>query len=130
VPRRRDTGSGAYRVLAECLRRRIVSDRVFLTDAGRPFSVAVVNRYFAKAKILADITRRFRFHDLRHSFGSLLASKGVSIQVIAKALGHSSTAMAERYARPSEESLKVITEALNSSKPGSSSSARKRKRSR
>lgn len=112
--------------LAECLSPRVVGERVFLTEAAQPFSVSVVNRYFVKAKTLAGITRRFRFHDLRHSFASLLASKGVSIQVIAKALGHSSTSMAERYARPSEESLKVISEALNSAKPGSAPRVRKR----
>jgi integrase len=116
--------------LSECLRRPVVGEKVFLTEIGQPFSVTAVNRYFAKAKTLAEITRRLRFHDLRHSFASLLASKGVSIQVIAKALGHSSPRMAERYARPSEESLKAITEALNSSKPGSASSVRNGKPSR
>jgi integrase len=88
--------------------------RVPLTEAGQPYSVSTINRHFKKAKTIAGIVRRFRFHDLRHSFASLLASRGVSIQVIAKALGHSSPSTSERYARPSEESLRSVTEALDS----------------
>jgi len=104
--------------LAECRGRPVVSDKIFLTEEGRPYSLATINRYFRKAKELAGITRRFRFHDLRHSFASLLASRGVSIQVIAKALGHSSSSMAERYARPNEEAMKSILSALDSARAG------------
>jgi len=100
--------------LATCRKRPVVSEFIFLTEAGKPYSVSTINRHFKKAKKIAGITRRFRFHDLRHSFASFLASKGVSIQVIAKALGHSSPSMSERYARPSEESLRSVTEALDS----------------
>jgi integrase len=100
--------------LAECRGRPVVSENVFLTEDGQPYSVSTINRYFRKAKELAGITRRFWFHDLRHSFASFLASRGVSIQVIAKALGHSSSTMAERYARPNEEAMKSILTALDS----------------
>jgi hypothetical protein len=54
------------------------------------------------------------FHDLRNKFARRLASGSVSIQVIAKALGHSTVAMSERYARPSEEAMKSILSALDS----------------
>jgi site-specific recombinase XerD len=67
-----------------------------------------------KAKKIAGITCRCRFHDLRHSFASRLASKGVSLQVIAKALGHTSSSTAERYARPNEEALQTVRDALDS----------------
>lgn len=89
------------------------SERVFVTDEGRPLSWSTVHRQFQLAKELASITRRFRFHDLRHTFGSTLASRGVSLQVIAKALGHASVRMSERYARPSEEALQQIRRALD-----------------
>ncbi len=100
--------------LMECRKRPAIGESVFLTAEGRSYSTATANRYFRKAKDLAGITRRFRFHDLRHSFASFLASRGVSVQIIAKALGHSSSSMAERYARPSEAALKSILSALNS----------------
>lgn len=105
------------KALEVCSRKRVLGNEfVFLTDRGRPFSVAVVNRYFKRAKSIAGITRRFRFHDLRHSFGSGLASKSVSLQHIQMALGHADLASTQRYARPSEESLKAIRKALDSSR--------------
>src|ERR1019366_602818 len=65
-------------------------------------------------KALAGITRRLRLHDLRHTFASRLASRGVGLQIIAKALGHRSTRMTERYARPSREAaMRAIVEALD-----------------
>ena len=59
------------------------------------------------------ITRRFRFHDLRHTFASTLASQGISLQVIARALGHTNTRMTERYARPSETEIQKAAAALD-----------------
>jgi integrase len=38
-----------------------------------------------------------RFHDLRHTYASTLATAGVPLQVIAAALGHASTRMTERH---------------------------------
>jgi integrase len=45
----------------------------------------------------AGITRHVRFHDLRHTFATLLAMNGTSIQLIANQLGHSGTRMAEKH---------------------------------
>lgn len=95
--------------------RRSVNDRVIVEEDGRPISWTKLNRYFELAKRIAAITRRCRFHDLRHTFGSTLASRGVSLQVIAKALGHASVRMSERYARPSLEALQEIRRALDGS---------------
>jgi len=91
--------------LLECRQRPLVSEFVFVTDTGQPYSVITVQRYFALAKRLARITRRFRFHDLRHSFASTWASAGVSLNLIANALGHASSRMAERYARANRQAL-------------------------
>ncbi len=63
---------------------------------------------------LAGIERRCRLKDLRHTFGSNLASRGVSLQKIAKAMGHASTRTTERYAKVSEESVREIASALDS----------------
>jgi len=59
------------------------------------------------------IAHPFRPHDLRHTFGCRLASSSVGLQIIAKALGHTSTRMAERFARPSEEAMRMIAAALD-----------------
>ena len=52
-----------------------------------------------------------RFHDLRHSFGSSMASQSVALQIIGKAHGHRSIRSTKRYARPGEESLRATVEA-------------------
>lgn len=41
---------------------------------------------------------RYRFHDLRHTFGSYAAMSGVSLEVIAEAMGHTSTTVTKLYA--------------------------------
>jgi integrase len=99
--------------LQECRARNVGSERVFLNDTGdAPLPEVTVKRYFDTAKALAGITRRFRFHDCRHTFASQLASHGVGPHVIARALGHTSTRMTDRYARPSEEAMRSIVSAL------------------
>ncbi|MGH9419012.1 MAG: tyrosine-type recombinase/integrase, partial [Thermoanaerobaculia bacterium] len=101
--------------LIELRARNHFSALVCVTEDGAPVSETTRKRYFALAKTLAGITRRFRFHDLRHTFGSTLASEGVSLQIIQKALGHSSVEMSERYARPSVAALSAIKDALERS---------------
>lgn len=109
--------------LEECKARPIAGRNVFVTEDGKPISDMTVRRYFAIAKQIAGITRRLRFHDLRHTFGSTLASAGVPLQIIAKALGHSTVRMSERYARPSLESLKSIQKALDQEETNSFSNS-------
>jgi integrase len=45
----------------------------------------------------AGISRHVRFHDLRHTFATLLAMNGTSLQLIANQLGHSGTRIAEKH---------------------------------
>ena len=40
----------------------------------------------------------FRFHDLRHTFGAYAAQAGVDLEVIAAAMGHTSTTVTKLYA--------------------------------
>lgn len=100
--------------LDELAARPIVGRRVLVSPlSGRPLAIDTLNRHFRLAKRIAGITRRLRFHDLRHTFASRLASAGVSLQVIARALGHASIAMSQRYARPSEEAMQTVRTALD-----------------
>lgn len=99
--------------LDELKARPLVGRRVFLSPlSGRPLAIDTLEVHFRLAKRVAGITRRLRFHDLRHTFASRLASRGVSLQVIARALGHSSIAMSQRYARPDDASMRAVLEAL------------------
>jgi integrase len=45
----------------------------------------------------ASIAPAVSFHQLRHSYGSRLAMKGVPMAVIAAQLGHADTRMTERH---------------------------------
>lgn len=89
------------------------AEYVFRDGTGKRYSQTRIRRTFVLAKKLAGITRRFRPHDLRHTFGCRLASSSVGLQIIAKALGHTTTRMAERYARPSEEAMRIVVRALD-----------------
>ena len=85
---------------------------VFLSHAGEPWDESTLNRYFTRAKRLANITRPFRFHDLRHDFASNLATKGVSLYTISQLLGHTTTTMTQRYAHLSPDNLRQAIDTL------------------
>ncbi len=46
---------------------------------------------------------RFRFHDLRHSFGSRLGMAGVDLKTIMEIMGHSTAKMSMRYQHPTTD---------------------------
>ncbi len=98
--------------LDTCCKRTVMSEYVLLTPEGKPYSESTIKRYFKTAKAIAGITRRFRFHDQRHTFASTLASKGINAFTLRDLLGHTSTRTTERYARPSTETLDAVVRAL------------------
>ncbi len=59
----------------------------------------------AKVKVI-------RFHDLRHTFASLLVMNGVSIESVSKLLGHHDISMTMRYAHLSNDHLLEATNVL------------------
>jgi integrase len=108
--------SRAARVaLLSCQKRAAVaSDFVFTTPEGSRVPEVTWRRHFLVAKKNAGITRPLRPHDLRHSFGSLLRSKGVDLGLIQRAMGHSDARTTERYARVRIDALTPIRRALDS----------------
>jgi integrase len=99
--------------LDECRTRRVVSRYVFVNDDGARVADITLRRAFLRAKRIADITRRFRFHDLRHTAACTLASAGVSLQVIQRILGHTSSKMTERYVRVNDAAVAEARRALD-----------------
>lgn len=99
--------------LDECRRRPVVSEFVFVTEEGQQVADITLRRAFLRAKRIAKLTRRFRFHDLRHSAACTLASMGVSLQVIQKILGHTSIKMTERYVRVNDSAVAEARRALD-----------------
>lgn len=51
-----------------------------------------------------------RFHDLRHTYASLLAQAGATLQLIGKAMGHSTPVMTNRYAHLIADNLKELAD--------------------
>jgi integrase len=68
----------------------IADDLVFPSPQGAVLDPDnLIKRYFLPAIEHAGL-RRFRFHDLRHSYGSLLIQEGASITYVKEQMGHSS----------------------------------------
>ncbi len=87
--------------------RRVAVEREFGDIAEAAGLEQQWDRAVAEAKI-ADL----RLHDLRHTFASRLARKGVSLTVIGELLGHSSPMLTKRYAHLQPSDLKHAIDLL------------------
>ena len=91
--------------------RTLKNDYVFLSRDGGRVNSNSLRVSFHKSLEKAKITN-FRLHDLRHSFATSLAQKGVDLYRISKLLGHKDISMTQRYAHHSPESLRSGVEVL------------------
>jgi len=66
-----------------------LDDLVFTSMQGKPIDPGVVSHTFAKIAMQVGL-KDVRFHDLRHTFASLMLLCGAKPKVISEALGHSS----------------------------------------
>jgi len=87
---------GEYRLERERLCHQLgktitLDDLVFADIEGKPLDPSFLSHTFAKMVRKAGL-KDVRFHDLRHSFASLMLLSGVPPKVISEALGHSSVA--------------------------------------
>lgn len=98
---------------------KVVSISGYLfTQSGAMSTKREIQRQFYTAPKRAVI-KKFRFHDLRHTFATRLAQSGIDIFMIAKLLGHKDIRMTQRYAHHCPESLRHgvnILDALNRQK--------------
>jgi integrase len=79
---------------------------------GTPYHIDW-RRPWEKAKLLAGIPREFRFHDLRHDFGTSILRATGNIKVAKELLGHSDMRMTERYAHVMNEQMRAAVEAID-----------------
>ena len=100
-PRRVDTSRELRRVLLQLRDDRLVKafakgksdisdELVFPSEAGTPIEMNNFSERVFKPMLARAGLRRIRFHDLRHTFGSLLIQAGASLAYIRDQLGHSS----------------------------------------
>lgn len=67
----------------------IADDLVFPSKAGTVLDPANLIHYHFLPAIEKAALRRIRFHDLRHTFGSLLIQQGASLTYVKEQMGHS-----------------------------------------
>ena len=97
--------------LLEVLKRQYKSndsDYVFCNANGKRLTVLTNSFWNAVEKVgLVRWERRkkirFRFHDLRHTFGSRLGMGGYDLKTIMEIMGHKTTKVAMRYQHPTPE---------------------------
>ncbi len=93
-------------------------DFVFANRLGRRLDGSAVRRRVDRARERAGL-RPLRFHDLRHTYGSLLVAGGIDLASVKSAMGHSRITTTERYlhARSASELADKFTRALGASEP-------------
>jgi len=72
-----------------------------------------IRRAWKKAKEKAKIRPHIRFHDLRHTFATMLAESGVDLEVISQMLTHSSITVTQKYAHVRNKRLKDAAEKID-----------------
>jgi integrase len=85
--------------------------RFVFAECGMLLHRATLSRRFKALKKEAEI-EDFHFHDLRHTTATKMLDAGIRESVIARVLGHSSTAMTAIYAHVKDEQTKAAVESL------------------
>jgi integrase len=105
-PRRVVLNAPAVEVLSGLERR---SEWVFPKPEGSgPINLTATWYRVRRRAGLEDV----RLHDLRHSHASVGVSAGLGLPILAKILGHSSTAMTERYSHLADDPIREASELI------------------
>jgi len=98
----------------EKIQRR--SDTVFCNSDGSKLQPGQLHQILWAAQKKAEL-RRIKWHELRHSFASILTSGGAPLRVVQSLLGHSSIRMTERYAHLSPGQSTAFMHLLSAEAP-------------
>jgi site-specific recombinase XerD len=86
---------------------KLGSDYLFLRSDGKPWGKNHQSRPMQDACKAAKIDPPVSFHDLRHTYASMLAQQGVDLLSISKLLGHADTRITARhYAHLCDQTLR------------------------
>jgi integrase len=85
----RDYQAGRESLYQQLGKELALDDLVFASIEGKPLDPGVVSHNFHRIAKRAGL-ERVRFHDLRHTFASLMLLRGAKPKVISEALGHAS----------------------------------------
>lgn len=82
---------------------------VFPSEVGTPLGHSNLLQAFRRVLKLAGLPEELRFHDLRHTAGSLMLDSGALMHNVSRLLGHSSISVTERiYAHPYDETQREV----------------------
>jgi integrase len=97
-------------------------------ELGTPLDRTKTTRRFQAACLAAGV-RQVRFHDLRHTFATRLAARGVPLRTIQEYLGHADLKTTQIYAHyaPSEGEVELMNDAFGD-KPARERKQRNRRR--
>ena len=90
-------------------------DLVLCNAFGRHLDATALGRRYNRARDAIGL-RPLRWHDLRHTFGSLLVAAGIDTVTVKAAMGHERITTTERYlhARPATQQAAAFTAAFAS----------------
>jgi integrase len=104
--------------LLKNLKQENTQGLAFKTRDGKP--IKYISKTFARAVEelglndgIDDARQRVVFHTLRHSYASWLMMDGADLYVVKELMGHSTTAMTERYSHLSPDHLKKTAKLLD-----------------
>ncbi len=102
-------------VLQDLQKRNSKNESPFLFPGrveGKPLQE--IKTFWKKILKEAEI-ENVRIHDLRHTYASHLVSKGLSLSIVGKLLGHTQAATTQRYAHLADEPLRQATDMFGDS---------------
>jgi len=85
--------------------------RPYLSALPLDCSYRLLIKWFHAARKKAGM-KHVRFHDLRHTFSSMLINQGVDLYTVGKLLGHSSPVTTQRYAHLQQATLEKAVRKL------------------
>jgi len=88
---------------------------VFPKSNGTTFTGSYISKRFKRAVRKVGMDESIHYHSLRHSFGSELGMKGISITIIKDLMGHSSVSVTEKYSHTNLSSLQSAIKKLDES---------------
>ena len=86
--------------------RTTETKKLFITDAGIPFTTQKTRKLLGNLACKAGIERRITPHMLRHTTATQLLEAGVDIRYVQKLLGHQSISTTEIYTHVTDQGLR------------------------
>lgn len=102
---------GHTRTVQLSLAARDVLARAPMLGTGKIFDGTNLRKHFVKGCAKAGI-KDFHFHDLRHTFATWMRQEGASIEIVSRALGHSSIHVTQKYAHVDDREVLAASNAI------------------